>query len=103
MTSDVEKRLSALEEKFGEWEGALGSGDPVGAAQRVLSQRKTKLAEVSDPAKLTTAHIKEISGDDGTDSDENSANRAVAEGLKEDKALAKKGEKREPGQGGARG
>jgi hypothetical protein len=103
MASDLEKRVTELEGKFSEWEGVLGSGDPVGNAQRVLSQRKAKLAEVPDPAKLTEAKIKEISGDDGSDDAENSANKDVAEGLKEDKALAKKGEKREPGQGGARG
>lgn len=100
-TKDLEARVAELEGKFSEWEGVLGSGDPVGNAQRLLSQRGAKLAEVQNPAKLTEKKIDEISGDDGSDDAENKANKDVADGLREDKALAKKGEKRAPGQGGA--
>lgn len=102
------ERLDALEQRMDEWESALGSGDPLGAAQRLVANRKAKLAEVNDPAKLTTAKIQEISGDDGTDTAENSANKDVAEGLKQAKADAKpskdtKTPKTQPGAGGARG
>lgn len=49
----------------------------------------TKLAQVQNPAKLTDAKIKDISGDDGSDEAENSANKDVAEKLKEDRKEAK--------------
>ena len=87
----VEKRLSDLEVKFAEWESALGSGDPVGAAQRVLMNRRASLVE--EPEKMTTAEIKEASADDGTDTPENSANKDMADGLKEAKAGSKVGKK----------
>jgi hypothetical protein len=106
-TADLEARIASLEERYGELEGALTSGDPLGAAQRLVGQRKAKLAEVQNPAKLTDAKIQEISGDDGSDDPENSANKDVAEGLKEQRSAAKKkGDttkpKDEPGTGGAR-
>lgn len=49
----------------------------------------TKLAEVQNPAKLTDKKIKEISGDDGSDDAENSANKDAAEAMKQDRKAAK--------------
>lgn len=86
----IEKRLTALEEKFGEWEKAAGSGDPLGAFQRILSNRKASLVE--NPEQMTEAEIKEATADDGTDSAENSANKDAAEGLREAKAHPVPGE-----------
>ena len=74
--AELEKRVEALEE-------AAASGDP-------HHFHRSKLAEVEHPRKLTDAKIKEISGDDGSDDPENSANKDVAEGLKKDRAAAKK-------------
>ena len=82
----VEKRLTELEKKFAQWEKAAGSGDPVGAFQRVMVDRKASLIE--DPENMTNAEIKEATADDGTDTAENSANKDAAESLR--KAKAKK-------------
>jgi hypothetical protein len=76
----IEKRLTALEEKFGEWEKAAGSGDPVGAFQRVMVDRKASLIE--NPETMTNAEIDNVTANDGTDSAENSANKDAAESLK---------------------
>jgi hypothetical protein len=92
--ADLETRVTTLEERFADWERVLSSGDPVGNAQRVLSQRRAKLAEVNDPANLTEAAIQEISGDDGSDTAENSANRDVADALHDAKTDAKPKRKR---------
>ena len=78
--SDLEARVTALEE-------AALSGDP---SHFYRNQKKTSLAEVQEPRKLTDEKIAEISGDDGSDTAENSANKDVAEGLKEARADAKK-------------
>jgi len=59
------------------------------AAGNQTSEPVTKLAEVEHPEKLTDAKIQEISGDDGTDEAENSANKDVAEALRQDRAEAK--------------
>lgn len=59
------------------------------AAGNKTSEPVTKLVEIEHPEKLTNAEIKGISGDDGTDEAENSANRDVAEGLRKDRAEAK--------------
>jgi hypothetical protein len=59
------------------------------AAGNTSDQPVTKLAEVNDPAKLTEAKIAEISGDDGTNDRENSANQDVADHLRDTKAEAK--------------
>lgn len=82
MTSvaDLEKRVEALET-------FARSGDP---HSFINGERKAKLAEVQQPAKLTNAKIAEISGDDGTDEAENSANKDVAEQLRQERADAKK-------------
>lgn len=77
--SDLEARVTALEE-------AALSGDP----SHFYRNKKASVAEVQEPRKLTDEKIKEISGDDGTDTAENSANKDVAEGLKEARADAKK-------------
>lgn len=82
----IEKRLTELEKKFAEWEKAAGSGDPVGAFQRVMVDRKASLIE--DPETMTNAEITEATADDGTNSKENSANRDAAEGLREAKRAA---------------
>lgn len=79
----IEKRLTALEEKFAEWEKAAGSGDPVGAFQRVMVDRKASLIE--NPERMTNAEIDEATANDGTDSAENSANKDAAASLKEAK------------------
>jgi hypothetical protein len=66
----------------------------------------TKLAEVQRPADLTDAKIREISGDDGSDDAENSANKDVSEALKQERAEAKGDEPDRGyfgGQGGAAG
>lgn len=48
MTTQVD-RLDALERRMDEWEaewaGVLGSGDPLGAAQRLMVGRRAQLAE----------------------------------------------------------
>ena len=75
MTKELEARIAKLEE-------AAMSGDP-------HFYHRASLAEVPNPAKLTDAKIKEISADDGTDTAENSANRDVANQLKEQRATAK--------------
>jgi hypothetical protein len=49
----------------------------------------TKLADVQRPAELTDAKIKEISGDDGSNDAENSANKDVTEALKQKREDAK--------------
>jgi hypothetical protein len=49
----------------------------------------TKLAQVENPAKLTDKEIKRISGDDGSDDPENTANADAAEAMKQDRAEAK--------------
>lgn len=49
----------------------------------------TKLTHVDDPSDLTAAKIDEISGDNGTDDRENSANQDVADHLRATKADAK--------------
>ena len=76
------------------------------ASGNQTDQPVTKLAEVNDPANLSAAKIQEISGDDGTNDRENSANQDVAEHLKDTKAEAK-GEEAERsyyhGQGGGAG
>lgn len=79
----IEKRLTALEEKFAEWEKAAGSGDPLGAFQRVMSNRKASLIE--DPETMTNAEIKEVTADDGTDTAKNSANKDAANSLRKAK------------------
>jgi hypothetical protein len=70
----------------------------------------TKLADVQDPAKLTDAKIAAISGDDGSDDAENSANKDAAEAMKRDRDAAKGKDTDEDGdrayfggQGGAAG
>lgn len=107
MTKELEARVGALEEQMKELHNVFGSGDPVGEAQRVIGRRKAALAAVNNPAKLTDAKIKEIAADDGTDSDENSANRQVTEALKADRAQAKTKDtetpKHQPGNNAQRG
>jgi hypothetical protein len=74
---------------------------------RTGDETHTKLADVQNPAKLTNAKIKEISGDDGSDDAENSANKDVAEALKQERAEAKDPDDTDRGyfrgQGGASG
>lgn len=77
--AELEERVAALEE-------AALSGDP----SQFYRNKQAKLAEVNDPKKLTDAKIQEISGDDGSDDPENSANKDVAEQLKQERAAAKK-------------
>lgn len=111
MSETLTKRVEALEADMEALRNAMSSGDPLGAMQRTLiNQRATKLAEVNNPKDLTSEKIQEISGDDGSDDAENSANRDVAEQLKEQKAEASSTSKkktqtpaRQPGEGGARG
>lgn len=77
----------------------------------MAKNNEAKLVEVANPAKLTNAKIQEISKDDGTDNPENSANKDVAEQLKQSRADAKATAKSDdtntprdlPGAGGARG
>lgn len=77
--AELETRVKALED-------AAMSGDP----SQYYRNHQTKLAEVNDPKKLTDAKIQEISGDDGSDDPENSANKDVAEQLRQERADAKK-------------
>lgn len=50
---------------------------------------KTTLAHVPAPEKLTDGQIKDISGDDGSERPENTANSDAAEALRQDKAETK--------------
>lgn len=76
--------IAELEARVAKLEEAAMSGDPH------HYHREAKLAEVNEPRKLTDEKVKEISGDDGTDEPENSANKDVAEQLKQARADAKK-------------
>lgn len=77
------------------------------AADKPADEQGTKLADVPNPAKLTDAKIREISGDDGSDDAENSANKDAAEAMKQDRAAAKDKDNTDRsyfgGQGGATG
>lgn len=77
------------------------------APDKPADEQGTKLAQVDNPAKLTDAKIKEISGDDGSDDAENSANKDAAEAMKQDRAEAKGNDTDDRsyfgGQGGAAG
>jgi hypothetical protein len=67
----------------------------------------TVLATTPEPAKLTNSDIKALTGDDGSESFENAANKDAAEAMKEDRAAAKSKDGVEKpyfhGQGGAAG